>query len=108
MRSAAIVSVGDQEVWSLKTLDAGDCPTRSLPFVALHLLLTWRGMRYRMFGRFDSPSGRAGANDAIRDRFPLVAAKSKSGSVGDIMDGMVGGGGERLRSGEGALLGFWW
>lgn len=84
MRSAAIVSVGDQEVCSLKRVEAGDCPTRSLPFVALHLLLTWRGMRNRMLGRFDSPSGRAGANEAIRARFPLVA-KSKEGSVGDIV-----------------------
>lgn len=52
---------------------------------------------YRMFGRCESPSGRAGANEGIRDRFPLVVAKSNEGSVGDI----VGGGGGRGGRGGG-------
>jgi hypothetical protein len=36
-----------------------------------------------MLGRFGRLSGRCGAYDDIRDRFPLVA-KSKEGSVGDM------------------------
>jgi hypothetical protein len=41
-------------------------------------------MRNRMLGRFGRLSGRVGAYEAIRDRFPLVA-KSKEGSVGDMV-----------------------
>ena len=110
MRSASIVSAGDQEVCNLKTFEAGDCPTRSLPLVALHFRRTWRGMRNRMLGRFERLSGRCGAYDDIRDRFPLVA-KSKVGSVGDMADG---GGGEGDGRFKGSLLSrealdeFWW
>lgn len=60
------------------------------------------------FGRFGRLSGRAGAYEAIRDRFPLVA-KSKVGSVGDMA-----GVGEGRRVVQKTLIqrqadsGFWW